>query len=587
MKPQLILSFAVLGACFVLSSCKDEGTVAADHNEAWYFQNKQGVGNFTADEWYPGGELGTTSGVSAGNYEDNTPAIDEQGLTDLFNQGDMMASAKYTLNTEPYKGWGPVASRRSCEDCHASGYGHAMSRSDFKPVYGNGYIVSVYYPKGTDPNNSDGYSNDGEPIPQLTTFTMTLAMTPFLPPLDPDGVKIEWKDVTSMPNDSIQKGSTPGTFVFPNGGDTFSLRYPIASIPDNSAFNQDPKPENYAVRLLVSCNFQGLGLIDALSNEDLQKQYESEGRFVELNPEFFDNTTKKLKDAAWVEDSYGNKFIRRFNYDLLDGCLENDGALWDELSVSRSDKPWLCSTESYAKAMSENENVIDYIMKNGKDATSSVHPYYNDGTREGIKEAVYHLLLPEEAASKYTYNGKPESLYNNKYYTFKPEMSDDDYHAFLVWHRGLAVPRARNLNDPDVQRGKELFMSMGCANCHKPTWTTGDDNYGSNLALARKQLPRYPRQTIHPYSDFIQHKLNMINDIHGSWCRTTPLWGRGLAKINTGREDRLHDARARNEVEAIMWHAYSKNSQAYSAAMKFYRLSKSDRNAVVKFIQSI
>lgn len=79
----------------------------------------------------------------------------------------------------------------------------------------------------------------------------------------------------------------------------------------------------------------------------------------------------------------------------------------------------------------------------------------------------------------------------------------------------------------------------------------------------------------------------MKNDIHGSWCRTTPLWGRGLSLINTGAEDRLHDCRARNEVEAIMWHAYSKQSHAYTSAEKFYNLSKEDRDALVKFLRSI
>lgn len=85
----------------------------------------------------------------------------------------------------------------------------------------------------------------------------------------------------------------------------------------------------------------------------------------------------------------------------------------------------------------------------------------------------------------------------------------------------------------------------------------------------------------------VQHRLFMINDIHGSWCRTTPLWGRGLSMINTGAEDRLHDCRARNEIEAIMWHAYSKQSEAYFSAEKFYYLPKSDRDAVVKFLRSI
>lgn len=562
----MYLPLIVIAALSMTACSDDDKTDITDHPEGWYVGKD--VGNFTADEWYPGGELGTTNTTSAGGYEDETPAVDNQGLYELFNQGDLMASAKYTISNPPYKGWGPVASRRSCEYCHPNHYNHAMSRNNFNPEYGDGYIVSVYYPDGTDANNSDGYSNDGEPVPQLTTFTMTMAMSPFLPPLNPDQVEIKWHDVTSMPSGLKME--------FPDG-EKFSLHYPTAEVPQ-SAFNEDPKPENYAVRLLVSCNFQGLGLIDAISNEDLQKQYEEEGQFAELNPEFFDNTTKKLKDEAWVEDYEGNKYIKRFNYDLLDGCLENDGALWDELSISRSDKHWLCTTEPYAKAMSENEDVINYIMEHGKDSTSTVHPYYYDGTREGISEAVYYLLAPE---------GVGVDQFDNKYYNFTPEVSDADYHAFIVWHRGIAVPRARNLNDETVQRGKELFTQMGCTNCHKPTWTTGDDNYGSNAALNHAQLPKYAHQTIHPYSDFIQHKLCMINDIHGSWCRTTPLWGRGLSKTNSGREDRLHDARARNEVEAIMWHCYSKNSQAYSSAVQFYNLPKADRDAVVKFIQSI
>ena len=79
----------------------------------------------------------------------------------------------------------------------------------------------------------------------------------------------------------------------------------------------------------------------------------------------------------------------------------------------------------------------------------------------------------------------------------------------------------------------------------------------------------------------------ITNTIYGSWCRTTPLWGRGLSLVNTGAEDRLHDCRARNEIEAIMWHGYSKDSQAYESAEKFYHLNKSDRDAVVKFLRSI
>ena len=159
----------------------------------------------------------------------------------------------------------------------------------------------------------------------------------------------------------------------------------------------------------------------------------------------------------------------------------------------------------------------------------------------------------------------------------------------MVWHRGLAVPRARDLNNAQVQRGKKVFNKIGCANCHRPKWKTGSDDYWAPASLVRNNLslPKYPYQTIYPYTDMLQHRLYMKNGIHGSWCRTTPLWGRGLSLINTGAEDRLHDCRARNEIEAIMWHGYSKKSDAYASTEKFFNLSKSDRDAVVKFLRSI
>lgn len=274
----LVWSVAAALTMMSMNSCSDENSNPQEpdnpmESDAKYFG--QAVGNFKAEEWLPGGELGTTENVSSNCYEDETPAVTNQGFTARFNQGDLMASTPYTLSNEPYKGWGPCASRRACEYCHAGGYAHGHSRSDFKPVMGNGYIVSVYYP------DAPG-SNNGEPIDQLTTFTMTMADTPFLPPLDPDKVSIKWKDVTSMPSGLAMR--------FPDG-EAFSLHYPEVSIPQD-AFNVDPQPTNYAVRLIASCNFQGLGLIDALSNEDIEAQYKAESEYTELNPEFWDNNAK-------------------------------------------------------------------------------------------------------------------------------------------------------------------------------------------------------------------------------------------------------------------------------------------------------
>ncbi len=87
----------------------------------------------------------------------------------------------------------------------------------------------------------------------------------------------------------------------------------------------------------------------------------------------------------------------------------------------------------------------------------------------------------------------------------------------------------------------------------------------------------------------VQHKLMMVNDIRNGWCRTTPLWGRGLHRMVTGSEsaDRMHDCRARTTMEAIMWHGTSEQSDAAYSVDRFRSLSKSDRDAVIEFLDAI
>ena len=160
---------------------------------------------------------------------------------------------------------------------------------------------------------------------------------------------------------------------------------------------------------------------------------------------------------------------------------------------------------------------------------------------------------------------------------------------FLGIFMGLCgIVEYHHFGRKEVKRGKQLFHQIGCATCHRPSWTTGDDNYWRDAVVASQgELPRYARQVIWPYSDFIQHRLDMKNDVRTGWCRTTPLWGRGLSLQNTGHEDRMHDCRARNEIEAIMWHGYSRRSDAYESAQRFYNLPKADRDAIVAFIRAI
>ena len=557
------------GLALSLAACKDDNPGADNYTPTDdYTYVGKAVGNFSADEWYPGGKLGTTENISPGCYEDETPAVTNQGLIDEFNLGEMFFERNVTLSTPPFNGLGPASVRTSCIDCHP-GYGHGKRQDAYRAAqYGNGYLLVIYTP------DKPG-SNDGPYIAEVTGMPQTQAVSPFLPPVDEEQISITWKTLSGdMP-------SGLSATEFPDG-EKYELIYPEVTIP-TTAFNTYPQPTNIEVRLESTIGIIGTGLIDAIPESALKEQYAKEAAAgADLNPAMWDKGANDWASSAYytnwtspgalADGTPVEGMVKRYTYALTRASLQDGAganAMWNIPNVSRPDRPYLYTTDAWAEAMARNPQVIAAIKA---DPTS---PYYADGTDEGIAEAVRNLLSPKT------------NQFENSWHNFTPEMSTDNFYAFMVWHRGLAIPRARNLQDPDVQRGKQLFMEMGCASCHRPSWTTGSDNYWRPDVIAGKDLPKYPNQTIYPYSDFVQHRLHMINDIHNSWCRTTPLWGRGLSLANTGAQDRLHDCRARNEVEAIMWHAYSKESDAYQSAEKFYRLPKEDRDAVVRFLQSI
>lgn len=542
----------------------------------------EAVGNFSKEEWYPGGELGTTDNVASGCYEDEAPAVTAQGLIDDFNAGEKFFERQFTSANSGFKGLGPASVRRSCLDCHPN-YGHGRRMDSYTTSYGNGngYLLAVYHP--VDGANS----NDGGYVAEVTGMPQTQATEPFKAPIDESQIKMQWHHVTAMESGLPMK--------FPDG-EAYDLIYPEITIP-RSAFRTNPNPYDtgnkaVAVRVESTIGVMGTGLLDAISEDDIKAQYASTANYYKnvakvadvseyVNPNFWNASADDFAAGAWypatentgvyADGGNGKPMVKRFTYALTRATLQDGpgaNAIWNITNVSRPDRPKLYTTNAWAAAMAEDKEVIEKIKN---DPTS---PFWAS-TDDEISKRVNGLLKPGT------------NQFSNEWHNFEPEMSADHFYEFMVWHRGLAIPRARNLNDARVQHGKKVFMEIGCASCHRPSWKTGSDNYWTPNMIAGKKLPRYANQTIYPYSDMMQHKLYMANDIHGSWCRTTPLWGRGLAAINGSGVERLHDCRARNEVEAIMWHAYSKNSHAYDSALKFYNLSKADRDAVVMFLRSI
>ena len=540
---------------------------------------------FSADEWYPGGQLGTTEKAS---YSAATPAVEMiSGMMEDFNTGEDFFEHLYTFEQAPRKGLGPAWVRNSCIACHPS-YGHGKRQTEYRAnQMGNGYLLVVYHP------SNNAY------ISEVTGMPQTQAMTPFKAPIDESQIKIEWPEVKEM------ESGLPMQFA---DGETYSLIYPVVTIPQ-TAFNTNPKPTEYDVRLESTIGVYGTGLLDALDDADIEAQWRAEAPYVELNPAMWDKEANQFKASAYYSAPYNDTGtfhgdrgpLKKFTYAMTRGTLQDGAganAIWNITNVTRSDRHWLYTTPAWAKAQSEDAEVIDYIRRHGAEESSILHPYFADGTSEGIANRVNNILSCSSIAKKETFENY---LLQGAPYNGKDEMTDKQYYQFMVWHRGLAVPAARNLNDEKVKRGKQLFTEMGCAQCHRPSWKTGKDDmwvdasikaYADAKGLAKdgdytKLLPKYPGQTIWPYTDMVQHRLFMINDIRTGWCRTTPLWGRGLSRLLTGADDRLHDCRARSVLEAIMWHGYSQRSDAYASTVKFYRLPKADRDAVVKFIESI
>lgn len=161
-----------------------------------------------------------------------------------------------------------------------------------------------------------------------------------------------------------------------------------------------------------------------------------------------------------------------------------------------------------------------------------------------------------------------------------PEITDVAFNRVVLYSQTLSVPVRRNFSEQNVLRGKELFNSINCVACHIPKMQTGNSYYLEGLR----------NQTIRPYSDMLLHDMgDALADnapdylATGSEWRTQPLWGIGLINTVNGHTRLLHDGRARNVTEAILWHG----GEAVTAKDKFKQLTAQEREDLLAFINSL
>ena len=172
------------------------------------------------------------------------------------------------------------------------------------------------------------------------------------------------------------------------------------------------------------------------------------------------------------------------------------------------------------------------------------------------------------------------------------DVSTEDMEDVDFYLHGLGVPARRNVKDPEVLLGEKNFYEAKCHLCHVTTLHTRPR--GVTL-LNGTELPWLGGQTIHPYSDFLIHDMGSeimgvgLDDHYvsglaqGNEWRTTPLWGIGLQEKVNSYTYFLHDGRARNFTEAIMWHG----GEGEASKNLFAKMSKTDRDALIKFLESL
>jgi CxxC motif-containing protein (DUF1111 family) len=158
-----------------------------------------------------------------------------------------------------------------------------------------------------------------------------------------------------------------------------------------------------------------------------------------------------------------------------------------------------------------------------------------------------------------------------------------DIEAFANFMRMLAPP-APAPPTPSTVAGRAEFVSVGCAACHTPSFTTGA---AIATGSARAPSPALSRQTANLYSDLIVHHMGqgLADGITQGQAgpdefRTAPLWGVGQ------RVYFLHDGRTSDLLAAIEAHS-SPGSEANAVIQQFSALNPGQRQMILNFLRSL
>lgn len=209
------------------------------------------------------------------------------------------------------------------------------------------------------------------------------------------------------------------------------------------------------------------------------------------------------------------------------------------------------------------------------------------GEAYNVEMGISNQLFPQErdeTAACRTYSSTPEDTNNFPLQNSGTAMSVlSDIEAFADFMRMLAPPPPASPT-PSTQKGQAVFGSVGCADCHTPTFRSGA---AIATGSSRNPSPSMSGVQVNLFSDLLVHHMGegLADGItQGSAgpdeFRTAPLWGLGQ------RIFLLHDGRTTDLLAAIEAHS-SQGSEADVSVHLFNGLPVQQQQDVLNFLRSL
>jgi CxxC motif-containing protein (DUF1111 family) len=495
-------------------------------------------------EHLTGGDI--TVFVSSKNAFSTRPTL----VAKDFKADGFFTSGDHLFRT-PHKGVGPVLNAGSCQGCHIK------DGKGLVPASINDPMTSMFLKVGDTSGNIDPIYGD-----QIQTFSVqALDVADGIAGLPKHNGSVNGDELYGEAFAFVEYETITGQYA---DGTTYELRKPTYKIKDLSYGDFNAQ---VAFSARVSPAIFGSGLLEGIPSDHLLA-------LTDPNDENNDGISGK---AAMVTNVMTNlKEVGRFAYKAQNPHVlqQVSGAYRGDMGVTNS----LFIEESCTAAQ------IACISESGREIKQDQDPDILD--RQLALVEFYNKVLGVPARRGYDDNTE-------------------------TW-------------DAEIVAGRKIFFETGCVDCHTPRHVTGD-MVGSRLGEITltellptpKKVDYLSQQVFYPYTDLLLHDMGgsckvtreltdgtsctggamcyyvqrcegladdlPMGDASGSEWKTPALWGTGLIQTVNAKATFLHDGRARNHAEAILWH----DGEGKAAKDKFIALSSQEREQLLAFVGSL